>query len=463
MIACREAGKKGEIMRIMACPASRERAVFAVFFGFFSALVGCGGCGDDVRLGMLRCGDEYDEGATRSCSTRPDSVGVGACVAGVETCHHGYWTSCIGEVTPGMQTEICNGVDDDCDGTVDDDIAAEVLPWDGPADAVLQSSHPQSVCRPAGRQCVDGAWMPRAAVYPASEMCDGLDNDCDGFADNHVPMVGTPCGARETLGVCAERGDWACAVVSDGVGQLVCVGARYPSPEICNEADDDCDGDTDEGDVCATCERNFTVVGFVDDSGSIGDELPATKDALDQAAAVFADSTTVLALVGFPGTVGDWHFVTSPSFGDVTSFRQAVQRLGASGRSFEPIYDVLAHWTDGTAVDIVWPVNTESYIFIVVADETALQSRQAATPAELEALRQRIANQVSQCVLPGCGVGQRIRVIVVTRAAFFPQYDGIVMDSADLIELQEPSSGMPVLSFTAALVERLKRLGECGP
>jgi peroxiredoxin/uncharacterized membrane protein YphA (DoxX/SURF4 family) len=59
-------------------------------------------------------------GATRSCYTGPvGSEGIGICHGGTQTCDsNGTWGPCVGETTP--QSEICgNGLDDDCDGVVD--------------------------------------------------------------------------------------------------------------------------------------------------------------------------------------------------------------------------------------------------------------------------------------------------------------------------------------------------------
>ncbi len=71
-----------------------------------------------------------------------------------------------------------------------------------------------------------------------AEVCDASDNDCDGTADNIAPQT---CEIRNTHGVCP--GETGCA--PDGSAEI-CLG-REPAPELCNIVDDDCDGDTDEG------------------------------------------------------------------------------------------------------------------------------------------------------------------------------------------------------------------------
>ena len=59
-------------------------------------------------------------GQTRACYTGPQGTsGVGACKPGTQVCANNAWgTTCSGQVTP--TAEVCNGIDDDCNGVVDD-------------------------------------------------------------------------------------------------------------------------------------------------------------------------------------------------------------------------------------------------------------------------------------------------------------------------------------------------------
>ena len=184
----------------------------------------------------------------------PDVVGigascgtdVGACRAGSITCT-GSMLVCTGSIGP--RVEVCDGTDDDdCDGLTDEGCTC--------TDGAVQ---PCGAGQCAGTQtCTAGAWggctggMP---MPPSTEVCDGVDNDCDGIGDASDPDVvgvGTTCGTN--TGVCST-GTNSCVGSS-----LVCGGPGYvgPGSETCNHLDDDCDGTTDDGVALPTCGASVT-------------------------------------------------------------------------------------------------------------------------------------------------------------------------------------------------------------
>jgi hypothetical protein len=99
----------------------------------------------------------------------------------------------------------------------------------------------------AGPDCDD----TNPNVHPRmTEVCDGVDNDCDGQTDETF-NVGGSCSIG--TGVCATPGELVCSATGD----LVCNATGTPgSPEICDGVDNDCDGQTDEDDVCGVCSND---------------------------------------------------------------------------------------------------------------------------------------------------------------------------------------------------------------
>jgi hypothetical protein len=229
----------------------------------------CNGVDDDCDGDV----DEADDGSPlqQPCySADVATEGVGLCRGGARVCTDGVLQACSGEVLP-LPVELCNGLDDDCDGSVDEGAPSGGVRCQTTLPGVCRQG--LTLCAGGEVTCVADI-----AVGTQTEICNGLDDDCDGLVDEGptgVPLTRS-CysGDASTLGEGACVGGVQ-SCVSGTFG--ACVGEVLPSPvELCNGLDDDCDGTVDEdspfeGFRCETglagaCSLGFTIC---EDGGSV--------------------------------------------------------------------------------------------------------------------------------------------------------------------------------------------------
>jgi len=179
-------------------------------------------------------------------------------------------------INPGA-TEICNAIDDNCDGNNDEGLTFTLYYADNDGDTYGNAIMTAETCdgAPIGfvsddTDCDDSD----AAINPgATEICDGIDNDCDGNIDEGVLNTYYADADGDTYGDILSSTTACSAPIGYVANSNDCddsdAAINPAATEICNGVDDDCDGSTDEGLTFTTYYADAEGDGFGDPASSV--------------------------------------------------------------------------------------------------------------------------------------------------------------------------------------------------
>ncbi len=201
----------------------------------------CGTCGHSCLAGAVHANVACSAGACQFVACQPgwrDLDGNGTC-----------------EYACTFQSaqESCNGVDDNCNGVVDEGVVA---PSPTAVCGVSPGANAAECTTNVTVSCVSGAWH---CGFPAgvcngvggcagtTEVCDALDNNCNGQVNETFAGFGTPCEAGS--GLCRTTGTIVCngpSTTTCSATPASCTSLPGGCTEVCDGLDNDCDGLIDE-------------------------------------------------------------------------------------------------------------------------------------------------------------------------------------------------------------------------
>lgn len=359
------------------------------------------------------CDGSVDEDISRPCST--------ACGDGFEYCEEGGWVGCTAR-QPSL--EICDGVDNDCDGTIDEDCPCNEGHVAVCYESIVDDFGQLVDCGFGLTECTpEREWGPCVFVGTQQETCDGFDNDCDGVVDGMV----SDCGETD-VGQC-QLGTSVCTAGEWGE----CEGAILPDSEICDGLDNDCDGDIDED---LDPNEKVDMVFALDVSVSMHNKIEALISAMASYASDFVDSEHQFGLVIFPinNDINNNMLVVGPnSLSGVQEFAAKLSNLGMYSGVHEPSIDVVQLLVSpDDPFDIGWRADATPYVILITDEDLASFDNND---------EHSISVFSSNCQIGNCQFGDVVELFAILPSTYFLEFDDAVYgDLNRLYDVRPPNT-----------------------
>jgi len=295
---------------------------------------------------------------------------VGKCKFGVPTCDEdANIIDCQGAVYPDY-FDPCDGIDNNCNGKIDEDISSLPSRLWRDADGDNPCGTDKGVCAWAMISCNDGEYVcefPGIHEPDGEISCDGYDNDCNGKLDDLPPKgfcfgdswwKATSGECRAGLEIC-ERGLWKCD------------GEILPATEQCDGKDNNCNGIVDDTEEALSAKND--IVFIIDTSASMCDIISVVLEALDEYVHQFGGATNYrFAIVDMSGKPSEGPLVSVISqFSDLATTQSKLENVGCDGYAEEASMDSLGMvCNNDNPLDLNWRDDSNRLLFMFTDEES---------------------------------------------------------------------------------------------